>query len=46
MRNMAVLLLLLALASPAAVAADSPSAHAVLNRIANEEGRKVLWDLW
>lgn len=46
MRNMAVLLLVLALASPAAVAADSPSAHAVLNRIANEGGRKVLWDLW
>ncbi|HDS1136995.1 TPA: hypothetical protein QDZ75_004578 [Stenotrophomonas maltophilia] len=46
MRNMAVHLLALALASPAAVAADGPSAQAVLNRIANEGGRKVLWDLW
>ncbi|MFI3487927.1 hypothetical protein, partial [Klebsiella pneumoniae] len=46
MGNMTALLLVLALASPAAVAADRPSAQAVLNRIANEGGRKVLWDLW
>ncbi|MDZ7476491.1 hypothetical protein U5F73_16085 [Stenotrophomonas pavanii] len=46
MRNMTVLLLVLAIASPTAVAADLPSAQAVLNRVANEGGRKVLWDLW
>lgn len=46
MRNMTVLLLVLAIASAAAVAADRPSAQAVLNRVANEGGRKVLWDLW
>jgi len=46
MRNMTVFLLVLALASQAAVAADRPSAQAVLNRVANEGGRKVLWDLW
>lgn len=45
MRNMTVLLLVLAIASAAAVAADRPSAQAVLNRVANEGGRKVLWDL-
>lgn len=39
-------LLVLAIASPAAVAADRPTAQAVLNRVANEGGRKVLWDLW
>lgn len=46
MRNMTVFLLVLALASQAAVAADRPSAQAVLNRVANEGERKVLWDLW
>lgn len=43
---MIVLLLVLALASQAAVAADRPLAQVVLNRVANEGGRKVLWDLW
>ncbi|MCU1215111.1 hypothetical protein JAK24_01865 [Stenotrophomonas maltophilia] len=46
MRSMIVLLLVLALASQAAVAADRPLAQVVLNRVANEGGRKVLWDLW
>ena len=48
MKHISVFLLALALASPIAVAADSPvlSAQALLKRISNEGGHKVLWDLW
>lgn len=46
MKRTSAVLLALALAVPAAAATQGPSAQAVLKRVANEGGRKVLWDLW